>query len=108
MVAYLVLGNLLALSTFRKHFGHHAKSSYQLDPAWQSAIGYAPTIGAFCGILISSYFQDRFGYRRTIQVNLALLTGFIFIVFFATSIEMLFIGELLCGLPWGAFSTVSV
>jgi SP family general alpha glucoside:H+ symporter-like MFS transporter len=94
----VVLGNLLALPAFRKHFGHLTKSGYQLEPAWQSAIGYAPTIGAILGIFISSYFQDRYGYRRVIQANLILVTAFIFIVFFSTSIEMLFIGEvsLLC------------
>ena len=88
-----MLGNLLALPTFRQHFGHDTKSGYQLDPVWQSAIGYAPTIGAFCGIFINSYFQDKFGYRRTIQANLILVAAFIFIVFFSKSITMLFVGE---------------
>lgn len=32
---------------------------------------------------------------------------FIFITFFAPSIEVLFVGELLCGIPWGAFQTVT-
>lgn len=42
------------------------------------------------------------------QLCLILVTGFIFVVFFAPSIEVLFIGELLCGLPWGAFSSSAV
>lgn len=33
---------------------------------------------------------------------------FIFITFFATNITMLLIGELLCGLPWGIFQTLTV
>jgi SP family general alpha glucoside:H+ symporter-like MFS transporter len=52
--------------------------------------------------------QQQYGYRRTMQLNLILITGFIFIVFFANSIQVLFVGELLCGLPWGAFSSSAV
>lgn len=33
---------------------------------------------------------------------------FIFPVFFAPSIQVLFVGEMLCGLPWGAFSSSAV
>lgn len=52
--------------------------------------------------------QDRWGYKRTLQIGLIMLTGFIFIVFFAPTVEVLFIGEFLCGLPWGAFSSSAV
>ena len=30
-----------------------------------------------------------------------MMTGAIFIPVFATSIQMLFAGELICGIPWG-------
>lgn len=60
------------------------------------------------GIFLAGYAQDRWGYRRTLQVALVFLTGCIFIVFFAPSIEVLFAGEFLCGLPWGAFSSSAV
>lgn len=59
------------------------------------------------GIFLSSWCQDRYGYRRTLQAALIALCGFIFIVFFAVNVEMLFIGQLLCGFPWGAFASVS-
>lgn len=52
--------------------------------------------------------QDRWGYKRTLQIGLIMLTGFIFIVFFAPTVEVLFVGEFLCGLPWGAFSSSAV
>lgn len=60
------------------------------------------------GIFVFSWMQQQYGYRRTMQLNLILITGFIFIVFFANSIQVLFVGELLCGLPWGAFSSSAV
>lgn len=52
--------------------------------------------------------QDRWGYKRTLQIGLILLTSFIFIVFFAPNVQTLFVGELLCGIPWGAFSSSAV
>jgi SP family general alpha glucoside:H+ symporter-like MFS transporter len=43
---------------------------------------------------------DRFGYLRTMTISLVAIIGFIFITFFAHNIEMLLVGELLCGIPW--------
>lgn len=40
------------------------------------------------------------------QVSLVMMTGFVFITFFANSIQVLTVGEVLCGLCWGVFSTV--
>jgi SP family general alpha glucoside:H+ symporter-like MFS transporter len=36
------------------------------------------------------------------------MAAFLFVVFFAPIIQVLFLGELLCGLPWGAFSTSAI
>lgn len=81
------------------------------------------------GIFISGYCQSRFGYRRTIQAGLIWLAGAIFVTFLlvairavlavvrlaiwaladlcsAKDIQMLFAGELLCGLAFGGFTTV--
>lgn len=105
----LLLGNMTALPQFRQKYGYlTSKGTYQLSAAWQSAIGYAPTIGAVVGILIFSSFQQRYGYPRTIQLNLILITGFLFIVVFAPNIQVLFVGEFLCGLNWGCFSTSAI
>ena len=45
------------------------------------------------GITLSSWFQDRYGYRRTLQISLVLLTGFLFIVFYAPSPAVIFVGQ---------------
>lgn len=105
-----LLGNITGLPIFREKYGFYAgpEAGYQLDPAWQTAIGQASTIGNIIGIFAASWFQDRFGYRHTIQISLVLMASFVFIVFFAPTVEVLFVGELLCGLPWGAFSSSAV
>lgn len=45
------------------------------------------------GIFISSWSQERYGYRRTTQVCLVFITSFIFVVVFAPSVQVLFVGE---------------
>jgi SP family general alpha glucoside:H+ symporter-like MFS transporter len=60
------------------------------------------------GVFIASWCQTRYGYVRTIQISLVWITGAIFCVFFAPNVQILFLGEVLCGLPWGAFSSSAV
>lgn len=38
---------------------------------------------------------------------LVMMIGVIFIMFFAQNISMLLAGEILCGIPWGAFQTLT-
>lgn len=38
---------------------------------------------------------------------LFMITGSIFLLFFARNIVMLMAGEILCGMPWGAFQTLT-
>lgn len=35
--------------------------------------------------------------------SLILMIAFIFVLFFAPNIKILVLGEVLCGIPWGAF-----
>ena len=57
--------------------------------------------------MINGWACDRFGYKKTIGTSLVVIIGFIFITFFAHSLPMLLAGELLCGLPWGVFQTLT-
>jgi SP family general alpha glucoside:H+ symporter-like MFS transporter len=41
------------------------------------------------------------------QVSIIALTGFIFIMVFANSLGMLVAGQVLCGIPWGVFQTLT-
>lgn len=78
---------------------------HQLSAPWQAGLGNSSFIGAFFGGLINGFLVDRFGQKHIILASLALLSGFIFITFFAQNIAMLLVGQLLCGLPWGVFVT---
>jgi SP family general alpha glucoside:H+ symporter-like MFS transporter len=57
------------------------------------------------GGFINGWSSARYGYRRTVQVALVWMTGAIFISFFAVNIQMLLVGQMLCGLSWGVYAT---
>lgn len=62
-------------------------------------------VGVILGGFLNGYFSARYGYRIVMLVSLFLMNAFIFIPFFAPSIEVLLVGQLLCGLTWGVFAT---
>ncbi len=51
-------------------------------------------------------FCSKVGYRLVMLVALVFMVGCIFIPFFASSVGVLLVGEILCGIPWGVFTTV--
>jgi SP family general alpha glucoside:H+ symporter-like MFS transporter len=57
--------------------------------------------------MIAGLIADRFGYKRTLLGALTMMIGIIFLFFFAQNIGMLFAAEVLAGLPWGAFQTLT-
>lgn len=88
----IVLSSLAGLPPYRQKYGQPAGNGYQLTAIWQTALVEAPIVGNIIGIFISSWFQDRYGYRRTIQIFLIFLSGTIFVVFYAPRVEVLFVG----------------
>lgn len=104
-----LLGNFYAFPAFAKKFGTFDAPSgtYQLSAPWQAGLGNSSGVGAFFGSLLNGYLVDRFGQKRVLLSSLVALTGFLFIVFFANRIEVLLVGEILCGFPWGIFATIA-
>lgn len=58
--------------------------------------------------MINGWASERFGYRYTIMVCLICLTGFIAIFFTAQNVQALLAAEILCGVPWGVFQTLTI
>jgi SP family general alpha glucoside:H+ symporter-like MFS transporter len=56
---------------------------------------------------MNGYFASKFGYRWVLIASMGLLNGFIFVVFFAPNAAALVGGQILCGLCWGVFATLS-
>ncbi|KAH8812487.1 general substrate transporter [Xylogone sp. PMI_703] len=104
-----LLGNFYAFPAFAKKFGKFDEGSgkYQLTAPWQAGLGNSSGVGAFFGALLNGFLVDRFGHKRVVLGSLVALTAFLFIVFFANKIEVLLVGEIFCGFPWGIFATIA-
>ena len=99
-----LLKALFAEKAFQKEFGKPTKAGGdQLTAPWQAGISNAATIGIMIGMCLNGYVREKIGMKRTMLVSCVVLSGFVFIIFFATSPAMLLAGELLCGICWGIF-----
>lgn len=104
-----MVNNFFGQDAYRKRFGWpDANGDYQISASWQAAIGNGNNLGSIIGLLLNGYLQSRFGSRRVYMGAMALMAGTIFILFFATSVQMLFVGNIFCGIPWGIVSFVAV
>jgi SP family general alpha glucoside:H+ symporter-like MFS transporter len=103
-----LLGNFYGLPQFRQRFGKELPDGdWQLTSSWQSGLQNGTQVGQILGLVFAGLIADRFGYRKTIAGALLMTIGLIFLFFFAQNIGMLFAAEFLCGLPWGAFQTLT-
>lgn len=104
-----LLGGFFGYPTFQKKFGVGPlpDGSYQLTAIWQSGLQNGVQVGEIIGLWIAGMLAERFGYKKTMLGALVMMICVIFIMFFAQNIEMLMAGEILCGLPWGAFQTLT-
>ncbi|KAK7421995.1 hypothetical protein QQZ08_009716 [Neonectria magnoliae] len=102
-----LMSNFFGYPTFQRKFGSYYpdKDQWQLPGAWQAGLQNGTNGCVVLGGFINGWASARWGYRRTMQVALALMTGFIFVSFFAVRIEMLLVGQMFCGFTWGVYAT---
>lgn len=101
------VGQLFAEKSFQRQFGVLYNGNYQLTAAWQTALANASSIGIILGILLNGYISERIGMKKTMLSAYVAITGLTFILVFAKSNSLLFVGQLLCGIPWGIFNTTA-
>lgn len=63
----------------------------------------------YSSIMANNRQCDKIGYKKTYYIGMALMIGAIFLPFFSNgSIPVLMAGQVLSGIPWGMFQTLSV
>jgi MFS transporter, SP family, general alpha glucoside:H+ symporter len=109
-----LINSFFAFPTFRRNYGTlhvpvdpNQQPTHQISPAWQSGLTNAAVTGEILGLMLNGYLTDRFGYHKTMVFTLVWMSLFVFLAFFAVNIEMLLAAQVLCGLPWGIFQTLS-
>jgi SP family general alpha glucoside:H+ symporter-like MFS transporter len=104
----IIINNLFAYDPFKRQFGSlQPNGSYELTAAWQSGLSNGILVGEILGLFVTGFVSEKLGYRKTIIGALVLVIAFIFIPFFAKSIVQLLVGEILLGIPWGVFQTIT-
>ena len=102
-----LLGSFFGYPSFRARYGEYLNedSGFQISANWQQKFNCLGALANIIGALLNGWATSRWGHRRVLMFTLVALTGFIFIVFFAPTIEVMLVGQFLCGIPWGVFAT---
>jgi SP family general alpha glucoside:H+ symporter-like MFS transporter len=106
-----LINNFMALGAFQAKYGvpHTVIKNgqqvveYVIVPKWQSALQVSGQLGALIGVFLAGPLTSRIGYRWATITGLMLLNVFIFAFYFAESMPVFFVAQLLEGLPWGIF-----
>ncbi|KXJ87019.1 alpha-glucosides permease MPH2/3 [Microdochium bolleyi] len=105
-----LINNFFAHPAYLARFGwpNPAKNGeLYISATWQSGIGAGNNCGAIIGLLLNGWLQSRFGSRRVYMGAMVVMAATIFVLFFSTSVTMLLIGNIMCGIPWGVFQTLT-
>lgn len=104
----VLMQSFYAFPTFTQRYGQRQPDgTYQIPAQWQSGLSNGANVGEIIGLFLNGIVSERYGYRKTMIGALTALTGFIFIPFFAQNIQTLQVGEVLMGIPWGVFQTLT-
>lgn len=107
MESYCVflMGNFIALPAFANDYGRFSPVDNKkiIVASWQSALQMGGPVGAIIGVCLAGPLTSRIGYRWATISALMVLNAFIFIFYFANSLPVMFVAQLLEGIPWGVF-----
>ncbi|GAB7329626.1 hypothetical protein MBLNU13_g01373t1 [Cladosporium sp. NU13] len=104
-----LINNLYGFQAFNQKFGvQQPDGTYQIPAAWQAGLSNGANVGEIIGLFINGIVSERIGYRYTVLGCLVLITGFTAIFFTAQNVQTLLVAEILCGIPWGVFQTLTV
>lgn len=123
--------NSYAYPVFNRKFGVLAADGvYRISSAWQAGLSNGTQVGSIIGLAINgcessrrafsatlkqsltSFLgltgaSERFGYKKTMIVSLIVMIATIFTPVFAPNIQVLLVGQILMGIPWGVFQTLT-
>ncbi|EPS45445.1 hypothetical protein H072_614 [Dactylellina haptotyla CBS 200.50] len=104
----VLITSFFGFPQFNKKYGYQqADGTYNIPASWQTALSNGAYVGEIIGLFINGIVSERYGYRKTMIASLTFLAALIFIPFFSNSIEVLLVGCILMGIPWGVFQTLT-
>ncbi|KAJ6467919.1 putative MFS maltose permease [Mycena sanguinolenta] len=104
-----LLSNFYAFPQFNRKYGKElSDGTFQVPAPWQAGLSNGANVGEIFGLFLNGWVSERFGYRYTVMACLIALIGFQAIFFTAQSVVALQVAEILCGIPWGVFQTLTI
>ncbi|KIL93987.1 hypothetical protein FAVG1_02549 [Fusarium avenaceum] len=105
-----LLGSFYGYDAFKQKFGNEldANGNLIISADWQTYIQVGGMCGQIIGLYINGWVSDAFGYKKTMMASQMLMIGLIFFPFFAPNLHVLLAGNILLGLPWGIFQTLTL
>ncbi|GFG20292.1 maltose permease MAL31 [Aspergillus udagawae] len=105
----LLIFSFFSLPAFKRHYGVPSRDGgYEIPARWQFGLSTGAEAGEIVGLLLNGLLADRIGYRITISAALVFLFLCILLPFFAVNLQMLLAAQILCGIPWGVFQTLTI
>lgn len=95
------------MPAFQRDFGYKYEGEYIISAAWQTGLSMGNPIGQVVGALAAGYPMEWYGRKKTFTACVIAVGGLVFIQFFARSLKVLLVGELLGGLVLGAFVVIA-
>ncbi|KAJ7585660.1 maltose permease [Mycena floridula] len=104
----VVIASFYEQPAFLRRFGVlDFTGSAHIPAEWQSGLGNASSCGGIIGLLINGWASERFGPRRTYIFSMFGMIIAIFGPVFSQSLGALVASEVICGLFWGVFQTLT-
>ncbi|KAL2134714.1 hypothetical protein VTI74DRAFT_11034 [Chaetomium olivicolor] len=104
-----LINNFYAFPQFSKKYGEQLPNGdWEVTAPWQAGLSNGANIGELIGLLINGWVSERFGYRWTVIVCLMLINAWTALFFTAQNVQTLLAAEILCGIPWGVFQTLTI
>jgi len=106
----ILMGSLLAYPSFINQFANTATAAgdRQISAPWQAALVNGAYIGEILGLWLTGLAVDKYGNKKVMFGALVMLEAFTFLSVFGMNLPTQLAGQILCGLPWGTFQTLSV
>ena len=93
-----LIGLLFAQPAFVKAYGKlQPNGKYQISAPWQSGLNNGSNIGQMIGLCFAGHLSERFGFRKAMIATLLIIPWILFIQFFAPSLAVLEVGQILIG-----------
>ncbi|KAJ3544955.1 hypothetical protein NM208_g2757 [Fusarium decemcellulare] len=102
----ILLKSFYAYPAFNKAFGEQLPDgTWSIPSRWQVGLAMSTNVGMMLGSFINGWISDKYPPLRVMTCCHVFVTGFVFITFFAKSVEVLLVGLFLLSIPCGFFLT---